>query len=168
MFRRVAAIPVVLSLAACSVAPPLAHRTIFIPAGTERGYDEFHYAPAVRVGDTVVVSGIPAAKGTTYEEKVRNMFERLKAVLASAGADFADVVEIDTFHAQVTDTATFDAEFARFAAIHREYFPDHYPAWTAVGTTALLAPGAVVEMRVTAVIGSGKSVDVRRAAAAKP
>jgi len=59
-------------------------------------------------------------------------------------------------------------EFARFVAIHRDYFPDHYPAWTAVGVTALLAEGAVVEMRVTAVIGAGKSAEVRRANPPKP
>ena len=96
------------------------------------------------------------------------MFERLKGTLAAAGAELSDVVEIDTFHAQPKDTASFDEEFTRFAKIHHEYFPDHYPAWTAVGTTALLAEGAVVEMRVTAIVGSGKSVEHKRASGAKP
>jgi len=168
MFRRVVATTFVLLLSACAHNPPPAHKTIIIPAGAERGYDDYHYAPAMRVGDTVVVSGIPAARGATYEEKVRNMFERLKGVLAAAGADLGDVIEIDTFHAQAADTAAFKAEFARFVAIHRDYFPDHYPAWTAVGVTALLAEGAVVEMRVTAVIGAGKSAEVRRANPPKP
>ncbi len=56
--------------------------------------------------------------------------------------------------------------------IHRESFGDHRPAWTAVGTTALLSPTAVVEMRVVAVVGSGLSSrvvpDVTAPAAASP
>ena len=155
-------------LAACATNPPAAHQTIVVPAGFERAYDSYHYAPVLRVGDTVIVSGLPAAKGATYEEKVRNMFERLKIFLAAAGAELSDVVEIDTFHAQARDTASFNEEFARFAKIHQEYFPGHYPAWTAVGTTALLAEGAVVEMRVTAVVGSGRSFEIRRANPPQP
>jgi enamine deaminase RidA (YjgF/YER057c/UK114 family) len=155
-----------LQACATTAAPP--HKTIIVPAGRERLYDDWHFAPAMRVGDTLIVSGLPAAKGATYEDKVRNMFEALKLTLAAAGADLADVVEINTFHAQAQDTATFDEEFARFVKIHAEYFPDHYPAWTAVGTTALLADGAVVEMRVLAVVGSGRGAEVQRARQGKP
>jgi enamine deaminase RidA (YjgF/YER057c/UK114 family) len=113
----------------------------------------------------VIVSGIPAARGDTYEAKVRNMFERLKRTLAAAGADLTDVIELTTFHANARDTETFQKEFAEFSRIHHEYFPSGYPAWTAVGTTALLAPGAALEMRVVAVIGAGKRTEVKRAAA---
>jgi len=160
-------IPIAALLLQACAATPL-HKTIIVPAGRDRLYDDWHYAPAMRVGDTLIVSGIPAYKGATYEEKVRNMFEALKLTLAAGGADLADVVEINTYHAQAKDTETFEAEFARFAKIHAEYFPDRYPAWTAVGTTALLAPDAVVEMRVLAVIGAGRNADVRRTPAAKP
>lgn len=72
-------------------------------------------------------------------------------------AHLADVVELGSFHVGATDSAAFNAEFARFAPIHHEFFPDHYPAWTAVGTPALLMPEAVVELRAVAVIGSGKA-----------
>lgn len=61
---------------------------------------------------------------------------------------------------------TFGAEFARFAPIHHAFFPDNYPAWTAVGTTALLQPGAPAELRALAIIGSGRApqVDIPRPA----
>jgi enamine deaminase RidA (YjgF/YER057c/UK114 family) len=157
-----------LLLSACAIAPTAAHKTIIVPAGRDILYDNYHFAPVMRVGDTVIVSGLPAAKGATYEDKVRNMFEALKRTLAAAGADLADVVEINTFHAQAKDTATFNDEFSRFVKIHAEYFPDHYPAWTAVGTTALLAEGAVVEMRVLAVVGSGRQAEIQRAKPTKP
>jgi hypothetical protein len=61
------------------------------------------------------------------------------------------------FHAEPRDSEAFATEFARFAPIHHEYFPDHYPAWSAVGTPALLQPGAPVELRAVAIIGSGRN-----------
>lgn len=127
------------------------------PAGWESSYHNTHYTPVVKVGDMVIVSGIPAMRGETYEAKTRWMFEQLRAHLASAGASMADVVELTSFHAAPRDTAQFREEFAKFAPIHHEFFPDHYPAWTAVGTTALLANGAPVELRAVAIIGSGKA-----------
>jgi len=39
--------------------------------------------------------------------------------------------------------------------VHREFFKDHYPAWTAVGTTALYSKDAPMEIRAEAIIGSG-------------
>jgi hypothetical protein len=68
-------------------------------------------------------------------------------------------------HCLLRDTETFRKEFAELQRIHHEYFPSGYPAWTAVGTTALLAPGAVLEMRVVAIAGAGKNTEVKRAAA---
>jgi enamine deaminase RidA (YjgF/YER057c/UK114 family) len=123
----------------------------------EGSYHDWHYTPVLKFGDTVIVSGIPAAVGETYEQKVRWMFEQLRAHLETAGASLADVVELTSFHAEARDAEGFQAEFARFAPIHAEFFPDHYPAWSAVGTTALLAPGAPVELRAVAIIGSGRA-----------
>ena len=141
---------------AADVAAPT--REHFAPRGMERSYHDYHYTPVVKVGDMVIVSGIPAGgPGQTYEEKVRWMFERLEEHLATAGATLADVVELTSFHATATDSESFGAEFARFAPIHADYFPSHYPAWSAVGTTALLQPGAPVELRAVAIIGSGKA-----------
>ncbi len=152
---RLALLSLVLLLSACATTPVA--RTHIIPAGWESSYDDYHYSPAVRVGDTVIVSGIPAMGKGDYEAKIRFMFEALKKTLAASGADLGDVVEINTFHAQPKTTAEFQAEFEVFKKIHAEYFKEHYPAWTAVGTTALLADGAPVEMRVMAIVGSGKN-----------
>ncbi len=82
------------------------------------------------------------------------------ARLASAGATLEDVVELTTFHAAPADTPAFRAEFEKYMPIHKEFFGDHRPAWTAVGTSALLSGTADVEMRVVAVVGSGASSQV--------
>jgi enamine deaminase RidA (YjgF/YER057c/UK114 family) len=152
----------------CATTPPASTKTIVIPAGTDAAYDTWHYAPAVRVGDTVYVSGIPAGPGDDYDTRIRNMFKRLKHTLEAAGASMEDVVEITSFHRQPTDTASFDAEFEHFFAIHKEYFPSGYPASTMVGTTALLAEGAPVELRAVAVVGAGKHLVVQRATSRAP
>lgn len=127
------------------------------PAGWEDSYHRWHYSPVVKVGDQVIVSGIPAGRGATYEEKVRNLFRDLERHLASAGASMDDVVELTSWHVGATDNAAFTREFETFSKVHAEFFTGHYPAWSAVGTTALLSPTAVVELRAVAVIGSGRA-----------
>lgn len=138
-------------------------RTIYVPRGWEGAY-EFGYAPVLRVGNTVIVSGVPASGEGTYEEKVRRMYEKAQELLASAGATFDDVVELTTFHLEPKGSPAFRAEFERYMPIHKEFFGEHRPAWTAVGTSALLSPTAVVEMRVLAVAGSGRASRVVREA----
>lgn len=136
-------------------------RTIHVPDGWEGAY-EFGYAPVVRVGDMVIVSGIPAGGDGTYEEKIRGMYTRARDLLKEAGATIDDVVELTTFHLEPKDAAAFRAEFDVYMPIHREFFGEHRPAWTAVGTSALLSRTAPVEMRVVAVVGSGKDSRVVR------
>lgn len=164
-YFRLACILAALALSGCATAP--SGKTVYIPSGRESWYEKYHFAPALRTGDTLILSGIAAAGDGTYEDKVRRMFERMKSELAMAGLTSADVVEITTFHTEPKDTAAFDAEWDRFLKIHAEYFPaGDYPAWTAIGGIVLLAPGAVVEMRVVAVAGAGKRLKVERLAPA--
>ncbi|MDC0671500.1 Rid family hydrolase [Nannocystis radixulma] len=155
-------------LVGCAAQPLPPTKTIIVPAGMDRSYDDYHYAPAVRVGDTVIVSGIPSGPEEDYEAGVRRMFGTLKRTLEDAGATLEDVVELTTFHRNPRDSASFNAEFEIFARIHGEFFREHYPAWSAVGTTALLSPAAAVEMRAVAVVGSGKTARVQRAASKRP
>jgi enamine deaminase RidA (YjgF/YER057c/UK114 family) len=158
---------IAMALSPVAMAADAASQTIIIPEKADRAYDEYHYAPAVRVGDMVILSGIPAGGPGTYSDQVRRMFQRVEATLKLAGATMDDVVELNTFHANAKTTEEFGTEFQSFLVVHKEFFKNHYPAWTAVGTTALLAKGSPVEMRVVAMIGSGKSVIVQRESATK-
>ncbi|MCB1057391.1 MAG: hypothetical protein KDD11_17965 [Acidobacteria bacterium] len=142
-------------------------RTTFVPEGWEGAYD-FGYAPVVRVGDMVIVSGVPASGDGSYEEKIRGMYRRAGELLEAAGASFADVVELTTFHTTPKDSPAFREEFELYMPIHREFFADNRPAWTAVGTTTLLSKTAPVEMRLVAVVGSGKTARVVRGAVETP
>ena len=80
--------------------------------------------------------------------QARLAFEGVKRVLAAAGANLADVVELTTFHTDLR------GEMAAFAQVKDEFFPDNYPAWTAVGVTQLAVEGLLVEIRAVAVAGS--------------
>jgi enamine deaminase RidA (YjgF/YER057c/UK114 family) len=61
-------------------------------------------------------------------------------------------VEIVSYHTDMR-------EFPAFARVKSEYFVDGFPAWSAVGVTALIDPRARIEIRATVVIGSGPAIE---------
>lgn len=155
--------------AAASAQTATPTREHLAPSGWEDSYHGMHYSPVVKLGNRVIVSGIPASgPGKTDEEKIRWMFAQLKAHLEKAGATLEDVVEITSFHVS-TGHADFRKKVEPMLKVHHEVFRDHYPAWTAVGTTALFSKDAPVEMRAEAIIGSGKAAkaDIPKPAPAK-
>ncbi|KAF1720266.1 Rid family hydrolase [Pseudoxanthomonas wuyuanensis] len=135
-------------------APP--SREHLAPPGWEGSYHGIHYSPVVKIGDRVIVSGIPAIEGDNDEAKVRWMFNQLQRHLEQAGATLEDVVELTSFHV-ARDHAEFRERIEPVLRVHREFFKDHYPAWTAVGTSALFSVDAPMELRAEAVIGSGRA-----------
>jgi reactive intermediate/imine deaminase len=103
------------------------------------------YSQAVRVGNTVWVSGqIPLDPSTKelvtggIEAQVRRVFENLKAIVVAAGASLDDVVKATVF---LTDLS----HFALVNKIMAEYFREPYPARAAVGVAAL-PRGAEIEV----------------------
>jgi len=120
-----------------------------IPAGSEKTYERFHFAPAYRVGDTVYVSGVigTGADGKAPEdaaEEFATAFANLTATLEAAGCSIADIVEMTTFHVGMDTLGTFMAE-------RDKVMSEPWPAWTAIGCTELAIPGARCEIKVTAV-----------------
>jgi enamine deaminase RidA (YjgF/YER057c/UK114 family) len=68
----------------------------------------------------------------------------MKAVLAEAGLDFADVVEMTTYHVDL------QKHIGAFMAVKDRYVSEPFPAWTAIGITELAFPGGLAEVRVVA------------------
>ncbi len=124
-------------------------RKLINPPGTEGLYESWHFSQAVRVGDLVWVSGQVGIEeqgiATGLEAQTRAAFRNLIRVLDGAGASLRDVVELVTYHRAMDDMAVF-------AKVKDEFFPEDYPAWTAVGVTALALPELLVEIRATAAI----------------
>ena len=116
-------------------------------AGQRRLQEQIGWADAVVSDGVVYVSGVPAylAPGETDPEKsyVR-AFEALGATLERAGVTWNDVVSMTTYHTDPT------AQIETFAKVKARYMKSPPPAWSAVGTTALLQPGALVEIALIA------------------
>jgi enamine deaminase RidA (YjgF/YER057c/UK114 family) len=128
----------------------MATREVIIPPGMENLYEQFHYAPAVRVDNTVYIAGqvgrdaqLQVVEGA--EAQYVQACENLKKVLAAAGATLEDVVDVVTYHTDMRD-------IMRFLEVKNRYFTQDYPAWTAIGTPALAMPGLLVEIKATAVL----------------
>jgi len=101
------------------------------------------YSQAVKVGDTVYLSGQigldPASMQLVegIEAQIHQVFKNLSAVCKAAGGSLADVVKLNVF---LTDLG----HFAKVNEIMGQYFQQPYPARAAVGVAAL-PRGALVE-----------------------
>jgi enamine deaminase RidA (YjgF/YER057c/UK114 family) len=115
----------------------MTQRDAIFPADRHALYDIHRYSPAIRSGDLLFVSGQVGSREDgspepVFENQVRRAFDNLRAVLAAAGCDLGDVVDVTTFH---TDP---EAQIETVLAVRAEEIGDPpYPNWTAVGVTWL-------------------------------
>lgn len=102
------------------------------------------YSQAVRVGDTVYLSGqigldphaMQMAEG--IEAQIHRVFQNLRAVASAADSSFNDLVKLNVYLVDL-------GHFAKVNEIMATYFRQPYPARAAVGVAAL-PRGALVEM----------------------
>ena len=120
-----------------------------------RAYQAFGFAPAVRVGDMLYLSGVtgaPVARDAdddALEANFVSIFEQVKAVLARAGATFDNVVLMRTYRLD------YLKNFPIFKAVKERYVNEPYPAWVDIGIDAL-PPGAMAELEVQAWLGGAR------------
>ena len=109
------------------------------------------YSQAIRVGDTVYLSGQIGLDPKTMvmvdgiDAQIERVFANLQAVIAAAGGTFADVVKLNVF---LTDLGNF----AKVNDMMARRFAKPYPARAAIGV-ASLPRGALVEMDAVLVLG---------------
>jgi len=111
-----------------------------------------HFTDAVRAGNLLFVSGfVPVdgegrlVGGDDVVAQVRQVFANLGAVLAAAGATFADVVKVTVYLTDIADRA-------RINPVRQEVFGDTRPASTLVEVSALVVRGAKVEIDAVALL----------------
>ena len=111
------------------------------------------YSQAVKVGDTVYVSGqIPLVPDSMelveggMEAQIRRVFDNLAAVAEAAGGGLADVVKLNIFLVDLD-------HFPLVNQVMASYFNQPYPARAALGV-ASLPKGAAVEMDAVLVLES--------------
>lgn len=139
---------------------PAPHGSVILPDENSKwAYDNFRYAAVRRVGDTLYISGVVIGPregekrdAAAFKQQVHRGFQRLQAILKSAGATFEDVVMINSFHVWEGPNfeGTKDQHFALFEEVADTYLQPPYPAWTAVGTTGLLGTNSIVEVQLIA------------------
>ncbi|MFZ4690428.1 MAG: Rid family hydrolase [Polymorphobacter sp.] len=108
---------------------------------------QFGYAEAVIAGDTVYLSGVivaPAPGETGLQPAYDRAFRHIAGILKRAGANWDDVVDLTSFHTNL------GAQIADMAAVKDRYVKAPFPAWTAIGITALFEPTGVTEIKEVA------------------
>lgn len=101
------------------------------------------YSQAVKVGDTVYLSGQIGLDPVTMQmvegidAQIVRVFDNMKAVAEASGGSLADVVKLNIY---LTDLGNFTKVNETMA----KYFSEPYPARAAVGV-ASLPRGALVE-----------------------
>jgi enamine deaminase RidA (YjgF/YER057c/UK114 family) len=110
------------------------------------------YSRAVKIGNTVEVTGTvaiddnnnPVAKGNAYEQ-TKFIINKIEKVLERAGASLKDVVRTRMF---VTDISRWQ----EYGKAHGEFFKDIRPCTSMIEVKGLIAPEYLIEIEATAII----------------
>ena len=111
-----------------------------------------HFTDAVQAGNLLFVSGIvPVDRernlvgGDNVVAQARAVFANLAEVLEAARCTFADVVKVTVFLTDVTDRPLVNP-------VRQEVFGETRPASTLVEVSALVIPGAKIEVEAIALV----------------
>ena len=112
-----------------------------------------HYTDGVRAGDTLWISGmlpVDAAGnlvgGGDVAAQAEQVLRNIQAVLAAAGAGFADVVKVVLYLRDIDDRPAINPVRQRFFGAHR-------PASTLIEVSRLAHPDALLEIDAVAYLG---------------
>ena len=111
-----------------------------------------HFTDAVRAGDLLFVSGVVPVDehrelvgGDDVVAQAHAVFANMEQVLAAAGCTFADVVKVTVFLTDIGDRA-------RVNPVRQQVFGETRPASTLVEVSALVIPGARIEVDAVALV----------------
>ena len=108
---------------------------------------DWGFSDAIVTGDTIYLSGVVAGV-RDGESDLRlgytRAFERIGEILKNAGASWDDVVEIMSFHTDLT------TQMPAIVAVKNIYVKPPFPAWTAIQVSRLIPSNGITEIRVVA------------------
>jgi enamine deaminase RidA (YjgF/YER057c/UK114 family) len=126
-------------------------REIIIPEDMREIVNRAGYAPAVKVGHTIYVVG-QVGRNKELEviddpaEQFAAMWENLRVVLSAASCTFEDVVEMTSYHVEMSKHMDV------FRTAKNDVFPKGTYAWTRIGVSELAHPGLLAEVKCVAVV----------------
>jgi enamine deaminase RidA (YjgF/YER057c/UK114 family) len=113
----------------------------------ERAFQErTGYADAVIAGDTIYLSGVVVGQreGESLEAAFERAYQRIAGILRRAGASWDDVVDMTSYHTDIT------TQFAAMTAVHRRHVRPPFPAWTAIDVDRLIPERGITEIKIVA------------------
>jgi 2-iminobutanoate/2-iminopropanoate deaminase len=112
-----------------------------------------HYSQGIVAGDHVYISGSGPFEPGTHKlvgddiaVQTRATMRNIAAILESAGASLADVVQVTVYLKDIDDFEDMNAEY-------RKHFPTDPPARTAVAVAGMRPAGRLLVMDAVAWIG---------------
>jgi enamine deaminase RidA (YjgF/YER057c/UK114 family) len=111
------------------------------------------FADAVVVGDTIYLSGVVAGLRpgeTDLKQPYERAFQRIGAILQRAGASWDDVVDMTTFHTDLT------TQMPAITAVKGEFLKGPPPAWTAIQVSRLIPDTGLTEIKIVAKLPRAK------------
>jgi len=108
---------------------------------------DWGFSDAIVAGDTIYLSGVVAGvrEGETdLQLGYTRAFERMGEILKKAGANWDDVVEITSFHTDLT------TQMPAIVAVKNQYVKPPYPAWTAIQVSRLIPTNGITEIKIVA------------------
>lgn len=108
---------------------------------------QWGFADAVVSGDTIYLSGVVAGLRpgeTDLKAPYERAFARIGETLKRAGAGWDDIVDILSFHTDLT------SQMPAIIAVKNEYLKGPPPAWTAIQVSRLIPDTGITEIKVVA------------------
>lgn len=136
-------------LAAPALAGTRQEATVLISINqSERAIQEaWGFNDAIVVAGTIYLSGIvvgPREGEADLAAAYTRAYERIGAVLRRAGASWDDVVDITSFHTDLT------TQMPAIVAVQKRYIKAPFPAWTAIGVSRLIPDRGITEIKIVA------------------
>ena len=109
--------------------------------------ERYGYSDAVIAGDLIFLSGLVAGQApgeTSMTPAYERVFRIAGRILERAGATYADIVDVTTYHTDIT------AQIDAYAEVQRRILGSPPPAWTAIDIDRLLPDGGITEVKIIA------------------
>jgi enamine deaminase RidA (YjgF/YER057c/UK114 family) len=109
--------------------------------------ERYGFSDAVIAGDLIFLSGIVAGQApgeTSLVPAYERVFKLIGSILKRAGADYGDIVDVTSFHTDIT------GQIEAMSEVQKRYLKSPPPAWTAIDIDRLLPDGGITEIKIVA------------------